>query len=119
MTVSWFTMSDTLVELNRLIEEEGLVSLIGRTHLLIIKSLISGNKSPTEIFKEIKGQHYITTPMQVIRAMDQLQRIKCARIVGRRKTDSNVLEPVFDLTSYGKVLFQELNAKFPDDLEKV
>lgn len=99
--------------LNELIKREHLEGLIGKTHMLILRSLTKGNKTYTEIFEEVKGQEYITSHWQVVRATDQLQRVGCVRVIGTKKTGfmAAPTEGIFAITDNGKLLLRELRKK--------
>lgn len=96
--------------LDELIKREHLEGLIGKTHMLILQSLVKGDKTYTEIFEEIEGREYITSHWQVVRATDQLKRIGCVRLVGTKKTGfmAAPTESVFAVTDSGKLLLESL-----------
>lgn len=71
--------------LKEIIKKEHLEGLIGKTHLLVLESLISKYKTSAEVFREVEGREYLTSHWQIIRAMDQLKRIGCTHIVGPKK----------------------------------
>jgi DNA-binding PadR family transcriptional regulator len=97
--------------LDEIIRREHLEGLIGRTHQLILQSLIERKKTYTELFNEIEGQDYITSQWQVVRATDQLQRIGCVKAVGTKKTGFMAMptENIFTITNNGKRLLERLN----------
>lgn len=99
--------------IEELIKQEGLEGLIGETHRLTLESLMSGKKTPSEVFEEIKGKYYISTEHQVIRALDQLAKIHCVKEVGRKRTEvfTSPIESVYKITDLGKKLLQSLARK--------
>lgn len=104
-------------ELENLIKSERLEGLIGETHRLILYSLTKGNKTATEVFKEIEGKHYITSYWQVVRALLQLGRIRCVREVGRRRTETTTagIEPIYAITATGRELLKDLEKRRSGD----
>lgn len=106
-------MAENSTLIRELMKQERLEGLIGRTHGLILESLLSGNKTPSEVFDEIKEKYYISTEYQVIRALDQLARIRCVKEVGRRRAEvfTTPVEPIYSVTDLGKKLLQSLARK--------
>ncbi|RJS89803.1 hypothetical protein CW700_03140 [Candidatus Bathyarchaeota archaeon] len=100
-------------DLESLIKSEGLEGLIGETHRLILSSLEKGNKTATEVLREIEGKHYITSYWQVVRALLQLKRIRCVREVGRRRTETTTagIEPIYAITANGRHLLKTLEKR--------
>jgi len=103
-------VTETLEKTKELIRREHLDGLVGTTHLLILKNLQGQEMCATEIFEKIKGQNYITNPYQVVRAIDQLRRIGCVRVAGKKKTGfmAAPYEPSYAITETGHVLQREL-----------
>ncbi len=96
--------------LNEIIKKEHLEGLIGKTHQLILQTLLKSNKTYSEIFDEVNGKEYITSQWQVIRATDQLKRIGCTKVVGSRRTGfmAAPMEDIFSITDIGKQLMNQL-----------
>jgi len=103
--------AETLEKTRELIRKEHLEGLIGTTHSLIMKTLSSQELCATEIFEKIRGQNYITAQYQVVRAIDQLRRIGCVRVAGKKKTGfmAAPYEPSYAITETGHVLQRELD----------
>jgi hypothetical protein len=100
-------------KLEDLMKREHLQDLIGKTHLLILRSISRGEKCVTEIFDEIKGQNYITAQFQVVRATDQLRRLGCVRATGKKRTGFMAAseEPTYGVTDLGRILLSELEER--------
>lgn len=96
--------------LQELIKRESLDDLIGKTHEMILRSLIKENKCASEIFEEINGMHEVSAFTQVVRATDQLVRINCVLVVGKKKAKCRIgkFEPIYSITELGRVLLHEL-----------
>lgn len=101
-------------QLEELMRREHLNGLIGRTHLLILRSVSKGEKCVTEVFDEIKGQNYITAPFQVVRATDQLRRLGCVRVTGKKRTGflAAPTEPTYGVTDLGRTLLSDLERTY-------
>jgi hypothetical protein len=102
--------AQVLERIKELIKKEHLDGLIGTTHSLILKTLSSQEMCATEIFEKIRGQNYLTAQYQVVRAIDQLTRIGCVKVAGKKKTGfmAAPYEPSYAITENGYVLQREL-----------